>query len=165
MIAVVMGAAGAGKTTVGRALADRLQSRFVDADDLHPSSNVAKMARGESLDDADRAPWLAQIHELLLKAAETKGDLVLACSALREQYRLELARGVPGLRWVFLQAPRTLLHSRLSTRQRHFAGPALLDAQLAVLEPPRDAIVADASKPVATLVEEIARALTTAAES
>ena len=152
-----MGAAGAGKTTVGRALAKRLGWRFVDADDLHSPANVAKMTRGIPLDDADRTPWLAQVHAVMTDAADRSEDLVVACSALRERYRSDLAEGVRPLRWVFLQAPRALLHERLSLRRGHFAGPELLDAQLAALEPPIDAMTIDAGQPVLTVVDAIWR--------
>src|SRR5687767_5743059 len=159
MIVVMMGASGAGKTTVGRALAERLQWQFVDADDLHPPANIAKMASGIPLDDTDRSPWLARIHSLMAEAAGHGVDMVVACSALRARYRSELARDVPGIRWVFLHASRALLQQRLASRQGHFAGPALLDAQLATLEPPPEAIEVDANAPVVTLVSEICGAL------
>jgi carbohydrate kinase (thermoresistant glucokinase family) len=56
MIALVMGTTGAGKTTVGKLLAEKLGWIFLDADDFHPAANVAKMKQGIPLDNADRAP-------------------------------------------------------------------------------------------------------------
>ena len=61
-----MGVSGSGKTTVGKALAGRLGWDFLDADDFHPPANVAKMTDGIPLDDSDRTPWLAALHEQLL---------------------------------------------------------------------------------------------------
>jgi gluconokinase len=158
MIVILIGVAGAGKTTVGCALSERLQWPFVDADDLHSPENIQKMRHGVALDDADRRPWLARVNEVMRSASGRRG-LVLACSALKEQYRAEMARGVPDARWVWLRAGRELLLSRLSTRQGHFAGPALLDSQLATLEPPAGAAIVDAGKPVQALVDEICSAL------
>ncbi len=69
MIVIIMGAAGAGKTTVGRALAEALGWRFIDADDLHPPSNIDKIRSGIALTDEDRAPWLARTHDAILRAS------------------------------------------------------------------------------------------------
>jgi gluconokinase len=141
MILVVMGVTGAGKTTVGRLIAERLGARFADADDYHPAENVAKMRAGIPLDDADRAPWLARLNGLL-READAKGEsLVLACSALKDAYRERLAQGVAGLRLVLLDGTREMLASRLAGRTGHYMNPALLDSQLATLERPDDAIV------------------------
>ncbi|HSC88833.1 MAG TPA: gluconokinase, GntK/IdnK-type [Polyangiaceae bacterium] len=130
---VVMGPSGAGKSTLGEALATAWGARFVDADAHHPPSNVAKMRRGEALDEADRAPWLARLSTLL--DAEP-GRVVLACSALRREHRKAL--GVDGIqrRLVFLEVEPATLARRLEERRGHFAGRALLDSQLATLEVP-----------------------------
>ena len=109
MIVVVMGVSGAGKTTIGRALAEALGWPFVEADDLHPQANVDKMRRGEPLDDADRAPWLA--HVAAEMGALTDG--VVACSALKKSYRDRL-RVRPDVRFVLLDVPQELLQARLA---------------------------------------------------
>jgi gluconokinase len=141
MILVLMGVTGAGKTTVGRLLAEKLGARFADADDYHPAENVAKMRAGVALDDADRAPWLGRLNGLL-REAEAKGEsLVLACSALKRAYRERLMQGTADLRFVFLDGTKELLASRLAGRTGHYMNPALLDSQLATLERPDDAIV------------------------
>ncbi|UZN04285.1 gluconokinase [Cellulomonas sp. S1-8] len=129
---VVMGVAGCGKSTVGSALARRLGVPFVDADGLHPHANVARMSAGVPLTDDDRAPWLAAVAAEL---AEAPRGLVVACSALRRRYRDALRAGAPGTVFVHLTGTREILAARLGARLDHFMPPALLDSQLATLEP------------------------------
>jgi gluconokinase len=143
MVIILMGVAGAGKTTVGKRLAGELGWRFVEGDDFHPERNVAKMAAGEPLTDEDRAPWLERLRELIAQALERGEDVVLACSALRRSYRQRLAVEPARIRWVYLTAPAALLASRLVARTGHFMPPSLLDSQLATLEAPEDALVVD----------------------
>ena len=133
---LVMGVSGAGKTTVGAALAARLGTPFLDADDLHPPANRAKMAEGVALSDADRAPWLDAVAEVIggWAAAGTGG--VAACSALRRRYRDRLRRADPGLVTVFLDLDEAALAARLAARRGHYFAPSLLGSQLALLEPP-----------------------------
>lgn len=132
-LVVVMGVSGSGKTTVGVALAARLGVRFVDGDDLHPPSNVAKMAAGHPLTDADRAPWLVRVAAALTAAAPT--GLVVACSALKRSYRDVIVRAEPRTIFLHLTADRAVLAERLADRHGHFMPAALLDSQLATLEP------------------------------
>ena len=129
---VVMGVSGCGKSTVGELLADRLGIPFLDADDLHPAQNLAKMARGIPLDDADRWPWLASVGREL--AASPEGAVV-ACSALRRSCRDLLRAVVPALRFVHLVGTPEQLAARMHARERHFMPVSLLDTQLATLEP------------------------------
>ena len=159
MIVIIMGAAGAGKTTVGRALAGALGWRFLDADDMHPPANIDKIRSGVALTDEDRAPWLARTHEALVRASREGADVVLACSALRERYRATLAEGFADVRWVFLDADADLLAARLRDRPGHFAGPAIVDSQLETLEPPHDAYRVRADLPADVLVDAIRRHL------
>jgi carbohydrate kinase (thermoresistant glucokinase family) len=130
---VVMGVSGSGKTTVGRALAAELGVPFVDADDLHPAANVAKMAAGHPLTDDDRWPWLARVGGELAQAKNT--GLVIACSALKHAYRAAILSAEPRARFVDLEGSRDLLASRMAHRGGHFMPPSLLDSQLATLEP------------------------------
>lgn len=150
-LAVVMGVAGAGKTTVGRALAAALGAPFCDADDLHPAASVERMRGGLPLDDEHRRPWLDAVHGRLC-AAGARG-LVVACSALKQAYRDRLAAGLPRLVFVHLAIDRATAAARLLDRPGHFFPPALLDSQFAALEPPRGALVLDGTRPVAELVD------------
>jgi gluconokinase len=129
---VVMGVSGAGKSTVGSALAQLLDVPFVDADSLHPPANVAKMAAGTALTDDDRWPWLDLVGRALADAAET--GLVVACSALRRAYRDAIGAAAPGVRFVHLVVPRTVLGDRVASRPGHFMPASLVDSQLETLE-------------------------------
>jgi gluconokinase len=159
MVVVMMGPAGAGKSTVGRALAEALGCPFRDADNLHSPESIEKLRAGRRLTDEDRLPWLRRVHQEILRLASDAGGVV-ACSALRQRYRAILAEGVPDVRWVYLQASPDVLRSRLSTRRGHFAGPAIVDSQLEALEPPADALTLDATLPVDALVAHIRAAVT-----
>jgi gluconokinase len=139
-VIVVMGVAGSGKTTHGRALAAALSWDFADADDFHPPANIAKMSSGTALTDADRAPWLASLRAEIERRLSAEKPFVLACSALKQSYRDALWADRPRMRLVFLDGPRDLLASRLAARTGHFAGPGLLASQLRDLEPPADAV-------------------------
>jgi gluconokinase len=133
---IVMGVAASGKTTIATRLAARLQYAFADADDFHPAANVAKMARGIPLTDADREPWLRTLAAWIAAQHKAGRSSVLACSALKRRYR-DLLRA-PAPREVFfvhLAAPREALLERLRHRQGHFMSAELLDSQLAALEP------------------------------
>jgi len=148
---VVMGPAGAGKTTVGQALASALGWHFYDADDFHPPANVERMRRGVALTDVERHPWLTELRSLLARAIEDCNPVVLACSALRASYRAALmpVNATPGaVRFVYLRATPSLLQDRLTERSGHFAPAALLDSQLATLEEPAsdEALIVDASQ-------------------
>ncbi|HSI39085.1 MAG TPA: gluconokinase [Xanthobacteraceae bacterium] len=138
---VVMGVSGCGKSTLGLALAARLQRKFYDADDFHPPENVARMAQGIALTDADRAPWLDRLAALLAEGP----PVVLACSALRRSYRDRLRGSGAALRFVFLTAPDGVIAARLAARQGHYMPAGLLASQLATLEVP------DADEAVLTL--------------
>jgi gluconokinase len=153
---IVMGVCGAGKSAVGQALAARLGSSFVEADDFHPSSNKAKMTAGRPLDDADRMPWLEAVGRSAAASVSTKGGVVVACSALKRAYRDILRRHVADAVFVHLSAPRPVLVDRLATRRSHFVGVSLLDSQLAILEPltpDENGFVLDCNQPLAATVQ------------
>lgn len=136
VIAVVMGVAGSGKSTIGRALADALGAEFLEGDKFHPAANIAKMSRGEPLTDADRWPWLDRLADELARAKGEGRSAVLASSALKRAYRDRLRRGAPDLRLVYLKADKELIRERLKARKAHFMPPGLLDSQFAALEEP-----------------------------
>jgi gluconokinase len=148
-----MGIVGAGKTTVGQLLAHELGWRFADADDFHPAENVEKMSHGISLTDADRAPWLAALHNAITRWNAEGENVVLACSALKRAYRDELRAGV--VIFVYLKASRELVLARLRTRHGHFATESILDTQLEDLEEPDDAITVQIDQTPDAMVAEI----------
>jgi gluconokinase len=155
VILILMGVSGSGKSTVGPLLAARLGVPFFDADEFHPPANVAKMASGTPLTDADRQPWL----ELLNRKLREAPDAVLACSALKAQYRRTLAKDLAGCRFVHLKGSLELIRSRLADRKHRYMPGSLLESQFAALEPPADAIDVNVAQPPAACVEAILRAL------
>jgi len=158
MIALLMGVSGSGKSTVGRALAAELDWRFLDADTLHPPANVAKMASGIPLTDADRWPWFDRIVAEMRRYAAAGKNVVIACSALKQAYRDRLAKG-GAVHFVYLKGDVETITPRLAGRRGHFMPPSLLASQFATLEEPDDAIVVDIREPVAAQVAAITRAL------
>ena len=128
---VIMGVSGTGKTVLGAQVADALDRRFVDADDLHSGENKAKMGSGVPLTDEDRAPWLDSVA---IEAARTPAP-VIACSALKRSYRDLLRRSAPSLVFIHLDGPREVIADHLARRDHEFMSPDLLDSQLATLEP------------------------------
>ncbi len=155
MIVVLMGVSGSGKTTIGQPLAERLGIPFLDADEFHPPGNVAKMAAGTPLTDADRWPWLALLNG---KLREEK-NAVLACSALKQSYRDALARGLADCRFVHLRGNIELIRARLANRQHRYMPASLLESQFATLEPPAGAMVVDIGQSPERCVEAIATGL------
>jgi gluconokinase len=155
MIVVVMGVSGSGKTAIGSALAARLGWTFFDGDDFHPAENIAKMHAGIPLTDADRDLWLAHLRDLLERIAARNGDAVLACSALRREFREALLRVASGLRIVHLRGEYALIEGRLRARRGHFMPPELLRSQFDALEEPDDALTIDVSGTPADVVDHI----------
>lgn len=150
---VVMGVSGCGKTTVGRAVAARLGVAWQDGDDLHPAGNVAKMAAGVALTDADRWPWLDRVAAVL----RTEAPVVVGCSALRRVYRDRLRAGADGaVAFLHLDGAREVIAARMAARPGHFMPPALLDSQFTTLEPPGpdEALRLEIDRPLEEIVAE-----------
>lgn len=154
MIVVIMGVVGAGKTTVGRLLAERLGWQFADADDYHSPENIDKIRRGIPLNDEDRTPWLEKLRAQIIRWSSNQENAVLACSALKRSYRDEL-RVTPDVRFIYLQGTRELIAERLSARHGHFANSAILDSQFADLEEPESGARVDIGKAPEGIVAEI----------
>lgn len=152
---VVMGVSGSGKSTVGAALAQRLRIPFVDADDLHPVANIAKMTAGQALTDDDRHPWLEAIGAWLAPRAEKGG--VVSCSALRLAYRDQLRRHAPTLELLHLDGTLEVIAARQASRPGHFMPASLLDSQFATLEPltaDERGFVVSVDQPVDAIVQQ-----------
>ena len=163
MVVVVMGVVGVGKTTIASCLAADLGWEFVDADQFHSENSVAKIAANIPLDDADRKPWLDALHNEIQRWQTESRNVTLACSALKQSYRAQLANnsadGTNNLQFVYLKAPVAIIQHRLAERQGHFANENLLPSQLATLEEPADAITVDASRSPEEIIQEIRRQL------
>jgi gluconokinase len=156
---VLVGPAGSGKTTVGLALAHRLNVPFLDGDSEHDADSIEKMRTGIPLSEADRGPWLRRLHDIMSAHLEAGRTIVVACSALRAAHRSILAGDDPRIRFVYLRVPAETLASRLVNRTGHFAGVTLLPSQLATFEEPDDGITIDGQDPVGVQVAAIAAAL------
>ena len=154
MVVAVIGVSGSGKTTIGALLAETMNCPFLEGDSLHSDENIDKMSHGIPLTDADRDPWLAAIHTRILDRFELGQDLVVACSALKQQYRTALAEGVP-ISWVYLKGSIELFRARLRHRSSHFMKADMLGSQFDALEEPSDALVVDASAPPRVIVQRI----------
>ena len=149
---VVMGVSGSGKTTVGKALAAELEAAFVDGDDHHSTESIEKMATGVALSDDDRRPWLARLRGLIEDHLLAGTPLVLACSAMKQAYRDELAAGDPQVHFVFLQSNYPTIARRVGERQGHFMKADMLQSQFDALEQPADAINLDAEADIGEIV-------------
>ena len=163
MIVILMGVTASGKTTIGTRLAAAEHWEYAEGDDYHSEANKQKMHAGIPLTDADRAPWLATLHEVLLGWYRSGRSGILACSALKQSYRDTLAEGIPpaDVRFVLLEVPKAVLAERLAERKDHYMSPALLDSQLATLEEPKYAVRVDADRAPDAVVEEIMKAVQT----
>jgi gluconokinase len=157
VIVIVFGVSGAGKTTIGKLLAEELSWQFYEADDFHPDANIEKMRSGRPLMDEDRWPWLGHLREQITRSLAAKENAVLACSALKHAYRDRL-RVSDDVKFVFLRGDYALIENQLRRRRGHFMNPALLRSQFADLEEPgseEDALTIELGRTPQELVEEI----------
>jgi carbohydrate kinase (thermoresistant glucokinase family) len=155
MIVIIMGVTGAGKTTVGRLLAEELGWQFADADDFHPPENVEKMRRGIPLTDDDRRPWLQRLHAQIATWISARSNVVLACSALKRSYREQLSTG-PEVRFAYLKGGSGLIADRLRLRHGHFADEQILAGQFVDLEEPEEEPEHAVTVDIASTPQEIA---------
>ncbi|HVC61204.1 MAG TPA: gluconokinase [Acetobacteraceae bacterium] len=161
-ILLVMGVSGCGKTTIARGLADRLGWDLIEGDAFHPPANIAKMHASIPLDDADRAPWLANIAAEIDRARAAGRSAVLACSALKRAYRAVLIGARAEMVLIYLQGTQALIAARLAARTGHFMPPGLLASQFAALEEPgadENPIVLSIAKPPEAIIDAAAAAL------
>lgn len=141
MILIVMGVSGSGKTTLAHALVKLTGWQFAEGDDYHSAANRQKMSSGTPLTDADREPWLAALHHVMVGWHQRGESGVLTCSALKQIYRNVLSAELPSTayRFLLMEAPKELIAERMHARQ-HFMPSSLLESQLATLETPADAL-------------------------
>ncbi len=152
---IVMGVSGSGKSRVGKLLAEKLGWDFYDADDFHPPANVKKMADGIPLDDSDRAPWLASLHDLISSNLMKNRPGVLACSALKERYRQQLIDRNTDVNLVYLKGSYDLIWSRMADRKEHYMQPEMLQSQFDTLEEPLHALTIDISRPIDEILSKV----------
>lgn len=152
---VVMGVAGCGKSSLGRACADALGWPLLEGDEYHSPENVAKMRAGIALTDADREGWLDRLGRLL---QTERNGAVLTCSALRQRYRDRLRSFIPGLRFAFLELGEADAYARVASRPGHLFPPSLVASQFATLESPvgePGVLRLDALRPLDALRDEV----------
>jgi carbohydrate kinase (thermoresistant glucokinase family) len=154
MIIILMGVSGCGKTTIGKQLSAKIGVPFFDADDFHPKANIDKMKINLALDDADRMPWLMLLSEKIKEWNDAEGA-ILACSALKESYRIILASKVKDIFWVFLKGNYDLMSARLENRNNHYMKSTLLQSQFDTLDEPEYGLHINIEKSIGEIVELI----------
>lgn len=152
MVLIIMGVAGAGKTTVGGVLARKLGWNFYDADDFHPKENIEKINKGIPLTDEDRLPWLMAIRYFIEGMNE---PAVIACSALKQTYRDYLKEGNKEVEFVYLKGSVDLIRHRLEERKGHFAGIEILGGQFEALEEPENVLTESVDQDPESIAEDI----------
>lgn len=155
MIVVIMGVSGSGKTTIGRLLARRWNWAYYEGDEFHSPGNIEKMANGIALTDEDRLPWLASIKKVIDQCFESGSDAVVACSALRRDYRCYLAMNLKEIRFVYLKGAFAVIRERMKSREAHYMKAGMLQSQFSSLEEPDDAIVVDVRESPEDIVARI----------
>lgn len=155
IVILMMGVAGSGKTTIGLLLAQQLGWQFADADSFHSVENIAKMQQGIPLSDADRQPWLLALQQAIQQWLDEQTPTVLACSALKSDYRQFLLPDPDRVRVVYLKGNYDLIRQRLNQRYGHYMKADLLDSQFAVLEEPDNALSLEVTQPPSAIVTRI----------
>ena len=150
-----MGVSGTGKSTIGKLLSDRTGWDFADADDFHPPANIEKMSRGIALNDRDRLPWLEELQKLISQTLSQNKTGILACSALKSQYRRILRGESDKVVFIYLAGDYNQIQARIQQRRGHFMNSDLLLSQFKTLEEPKDALVIDVCMTPEQIVESI----------
>lgn len=164
MVIIIFGVSGSGKTTIGNALGLALKIPFYDADDFHPKKNIDKMNSGIPLTDKDRQPWL-KILSNNLKNWNKNTDVILACSALKEQYRKTLQEDIKDIKWIYLDGSFALIKDRMIKRKDHFMKSAMLKSQFDTLENANYAINITINKKPDKIIETILKKIKPAIKS
>ncbi|MBD2493402.1 gluconokinase [Nostoc sp. FACHB-280] len=161
MIILIMGVAGAGKTTIGQALVAATGWEFCDADWFHSTAAKTKMSRGEALTDVDRQPWLQSLQTAIAQWLQAEKNVILACSALKASYRDLLWNHDPRVKLVYLTGSYELIAERLRDRHSHFMPANLLQSQFDTLEAPtpQEAIYIDISQDLGAILPQIRNSL------
>lgn len=155
---VLMGVSGCGKSTIGAELSRRLGWPFRDADTFHPPANIAKMSQAVPLTDEDRWPWLDAIAAWIDDRLAEGQPGIVSCSALKRVYRRRLIGGRRRIALVHLEGDRATIAERLAKRSGHFMPAALLDSQIAALEPPgagEAALIVGIGEPPARIADRV----------
>lgn len=154
-ICIIMGVSGSGKSTIGQLLSQEIGWQFYDGDDFHTPDHLEKMRRGLPLNDADREPWLKALRHLIDNLQKQEENAIVACSALKDNYRKLLQGHNDNIIWIYLQGSYQQIRERLQHREGHFMKVGMLNSQLDALEAPENAIVVDISLSPQEIVKKI----------
>ncbi len=158
-IVILMGVSGSGKSTIGQLLAEDLDWRFYEGDDFHPKANVDKMRRGIALTDEDRDAWLAALDHLIQDLIGEGQSAVIACSALKQEYRDRLVAKRNEVASVYLKGDYDLTRERLLSREDHFMKADLLTSQFDTLEKPEGVLAVDSAQGPDVIINQIKQEL------
>jgi carbohydrate kinase (thermoresistant glucokinase family) len=156
---VLIGPMGCGKTTVGKVLSRKLGWPFYDGDDFHPPENVEKMRRGVPLNDEDRKPWLTILRKEIDTWLQSGQSALLACSALKRQYRDMLGIDQKKVISVYLKGSYALLQKRIGSRRHPYMNTALLQSQIDAMQEPQDGLTVDISPTPDKIADTIIHAI------
>lgn len=159
MIFIVMGVSGSGKSTVGKAISEKLSIKFFEGDEYHPAENVEKMKTGTPLNDEDRLPWLMCLKKIIEEALAKKESIVISCSALKQAYR-NILKVNDEVKFIYLKGSYDMIEQRMKARTNHFFKPGLLKSQFDALEEPVDALNVDISDSTGAVVAEVISKIT-----
>ncbi|MDO6774426.1 MULTISPECIES: gluconokinase [unclassified Shewanella] len=160
---IVMGVCASGKSSIAARLAAVIKAKFIDGDDLHPKANIIKMAKGEALNDTDRAPWLERIRDAAFSIEQKNETAVIVCSALKQSYREQIREGNNHVVFLYLEGSYQLILKRIQARHGHFMKADMLDSQFATLEEPSnepDVITVNIDNSIEAIVQQALKALT-----